>query len=266
MALCVRAAEPPGSRFEAHANLTYYSGEGADKYRHRLDLYVPKGKKDVPVMMFVHGGGFTVGIKDQYAFVGQVFATYGIATAVISYRLAPKTVYPENVLDTARAFAWLRAHAGEYGGKTDKIFISGHSAGATLIAMLGSDPAYLKQVGESLDHVAGVIPISGSFTQGGRSAMFQGFPPPEPEVVRNASAINHVAGPHPPFLILYGDMDMARTGQDARDMAKAMKDAGNSADVHEIAGHAHMDMITGVTDPSDAGLQFVLKFVKSVAR
>src|SRR5499427_3159829 len=105
MATSVRAADPPGARFETHQNLTYYSGEGADKYRHRLDLYVPKGKKDVPVMMFVHGGGFTVGIKDQYAFVGQVFAAYGFATAVISYRLAPKTTYPGNVLDTARAFA-----------------------------------------------------------------------------------------------------------------------------------------------------------------
>src|ERR1051326_362038 len=57
---------------ETHTNLTYYSGEGADKYRHRLDLYMPKGRRDAPVMMFVHGGGFTVGIKDQYAFVGQV--------------------------------------------------------------------------------------------------------------------------------------------------------------------------------------------------
>src|SRR5437667_10508087 len=75
LALPARAADPPGARFESHTNLTYYSGEGADKYRHRLDLYVPKEgknvKKDVPVMMFVHGGGFTVGIKDQYAFVGQ---------------------------------------------------------------------------------------------------------------------------------------------------------------------------------------------------
>ena len=244
-----------------HTNLTYYSGEGADKYRHRLDLYVPTGKKDVPVLMFVHGGGFTVGIKDQYAFVGQVFATYGIATAVISYRLAPRTTYPGNVQDTARAFAWLRAHAVEYGGKADRIFISGHSAGATLIAMLGSDPAYLKDVGESLDHVAGVIPISGSFTQGGRSAMFQGFPPPDPETVKNASAITHVDGPHPPFLILYGDMDMPRTGEDAEQMTKALKTAGTAAEVHEIAGHAHMDMITGVMDPADAALKFMLGFL-----
>ena len=78
------------SRVEVKTNLTYYSGEGADKYRHRLDMYVPKGQRDVPVMMFVHGGGFTVGIKDQYGFVGEVLASRGIATAVISYRLSPK--------------------------------------------------------------------------------------------------------------------------------------------------------------------------------
>src|SRR5436190_695779 len=153
LAVSARAADAPNARVETHTNLTYYSGEGADKYRHRLDLYVPKGKKDVPVMMFVHGGGFTVGIKDQYAFVGQVFASYGIATAVINYRLSPKTSYPGHVQDTARAFAWLRQHVAEYGGKADRIFIAGHSAGATLVAMIGADPSYLREVGESIEHV-----------------------------------------------------------------------------------------------------------------
>jgi acetyl esterase/lipase len=258
-------AAGPRMAVEAHLNLTYYSGEGADKYRHRLDLYVPKGKKDAPVMMFVHGGGFTVGIKEQYAFVGQVFASYGIATAVINYRLSPKTTYPGHVQDTARAFAWLRAHAGEYGGRTDKIFISGHSAGATLVGMLGSDPAWLHDVGESLEHVAGVIPISGSFVQSARSAMFQGPERPEASIVQYASAITHVAGPHPPFLILYGDMDMPRTGEDAQQMAKALTAAGNSADVHEVAGHAHMDMIMGIMSPSDKGLRIVLDFLAAHA-
>ena len=80
--------------------------------------------------------------------------------------------------------------------------------------------------------------------------------------MRNASAINHVAGPHPPFLILYGDKDAPRTGQDAEQMAKALEAAGNSADVHEIADHAHMDMITGIMSPSDPGLKFILEFVR----
>ena len=261
----VRAADGPAN-VEVKTNLTYYTGEGADKYRHRLDLYLPKGKRDVPVMMFVHGGGFTVGIKDQYAFVGQVFASYGIATAVISYRLSPKTSYPGHVQDTARAFAWLRAHVGEYGGKADKIFISGHSAGATLVAMLGADPAYLHEVGESIDHIAGVIPISGSFTQSSRSGMFDSPYSIDAQVVRNASAINHVAGTHPPFLILYGDRDLPRTGQDAEQMVTALKGAGNSAEAHEIANHAHMDMINGVMSPSDAGLRYMLGFIRSVAR
>ena len=247
---------------DVRTNITYYSGEGADKYRHRLDLYLPKGQRDVPVMMFVHGGGFTVGIKDQYAFMGQIFAARGIATAVISYRLSPKATYPGHVQDVARAFAWLRAHIAEYGGRPDKIFVAGHSAGATLVAMLGADPAYLKEVGESLDHIAGVIPISGSFTASARSGMFQGSIPIDPDVVRNASAIAHVAGPHPPFLILYGDKDAPRTGEDAEQMAKALKAAGTPADVHEIADHAHMDMVTGMMSPDDAGLRFAVEFIR----
>ena len=257
----LRAAEKE-TAVDVRTNITYYSGEGADKYRHRLDLYLPKGQRDVPVMMFVHGGGFTVGIKDQYGFMGQVFAARGIATAVISYRLSPKTTYPGHVQDVARAFAWVHAHIAEYGGRPDKIFVAGHSAGATLVALLGADPVYLKDVGESLDHVAGVIPISGSFTASARSGMFQGSMPIDPEVLRNASAIAHVAGQHPPFLILYGDKDAPRTGEDAEQMAKALKAAGTPADVHEIADHAHMDMVTGMTSPDDTGLRFVLEFIR----
>jgi acetyl esterase/lipase len=257
----LRAAE--AFAVDVKTNVTYYTGEGADKYRHRLDFYVPKGLRDAPVMVFVHGGGFTVGIKDQYGFVGEVLASRGIATAVISYRLSPKTSYPGHVQDVSRAFAYVRAHAAEYGGRSDRIFISGHSAGATLVAMLAADPVYLKDVGESLDHIAGVIPISGSFAQSGRSSMFADTSQPDPEVVRNASAINHVAGPHPPFLILYGDQDLPRTGQDAEQMAAALRAAGNAADVHEIANHAHMDMITGIMSPSDPGLKYILDFVRA---
>jgi len=94
--------------------------------------------------------------------------------------------------------------------------------------------------------------------------MFQGAVPVDPDVLRNASAINHVAGAHPPFLILYGDKDAPRTGEDAAQMAKALVGAGNSADVHEIADHAHMDMITGIMSPTDPGLKFILEFIRSV--
>ena len=70
---------------------------------------------------------------------------------------------------------------------------------------------------------------------------------------------------HPPFLILYGDRDLPRTGQDAEQMAAALKGAGNSAEAHEIANHAHMDMINGVVNPADRGLRLVLEFIKRPA-
>ena len=67
-----------------------------------------------------------------------------------------------------------------------------------------------------------------------------------------------MAGAHPPFLILYGDKDRPGRARTREQMAKALVGAGNSADVHEIADHAHMDMITGIMSPSDPGLKFML--------
>jgi len=245
---------------DVRTNLTYYSGQDADKYRHRLDLYLPKGQRDVPVLMFVHGGGFTQGIKEQYAFVGEMFAARGVATAVVNYRLSPKVSHPSHVQDVARAFAWLHAHVADYGGRPDRIFVSGHSAGGHLVALLGTDPKYLEQVGESMAHVAGIIPLSGTYTVSSRSGLFNGATPSATEL-RDASPIAHVAGPHPPFLLLYGDMDAPRTREDARQMAAALKEAGGSAEVHELSAHGHMDVITGVRSPADEGSRFILAFV-----
>jgi hypothetical protein len=159
-------------------------------------------------MMFVHGGGFTVGIKDQYAFVGQVFAANGIATAVINYRLSPKTSYPGHVQDVARAFAWLRAHVAEYGGGAERIFVSGHSAGATLVAMR-SDPAHLMTSGvdRSLRASSRLWKLHAVVTPGCSTTLMRS------KRSRPQRVVNHVAGAHPPFLTLYGDKDARERGR-----------------------------------------------------
>src|ERR1022692_1687969 len=77
---------------EATRNLTYYEGDDADKEKHKLDLYLPKGKKDFPVVVFVHGGAWVFGDRNffgVYEGVGKMFARHGIGAAVISYRLSP---------------------------------------------------------------------------------------------------------------------------------------------------------------------------------
>src|SRR5262245_33646251 len=111
-----------------------------------LDLYAPEGK-GWPVMVFVHGGGWNSGDKDLkvegtaiYADVGRFFASQGVGTAVVNYRLLPRVSWRDQITDVAGAVAWLHRHAADYGGDPSQFFLAGHSAGAQLAARVALDP------------------------------------------------------------------------------------------------------------------------------
>src|SRR5262249_5527821 len=97
-------------------NIAYRDDKDADPIKHRLDLYVPKGQRNFPVVFFVHGGGWHSGSKELYAGLGQMFARNGIGAVVINYRLTPKVQWPTHVEDVATAFAWTRNNIGRNGG------------------------------------------------------------------------------------------------------------------------------------------------------
>src|SRR6185295_9736276 len=131
--------QDPGIR-EAK-DLAYADGGDA---KQKLDLYLPPDAKNAPIVMWIHGGGWKWGDRAQYRELGRRFAEAGIGFAAISYRLSPKVKHPAHIEDCARAFAWLRAHAAEYGGDPDRLFVSGQSAGGHLSALLALDPSYLR--------------------------------------------------------------------------------------------------------------------------
>ena len=147
---------------EALLNITYHDGEYADRHKHKLDLFLPKGAKDFPVLFFIHGGAWTSGDRKLYGALGHVFARNGIATVVISYRLSPAVQHPAHIEDVARAFAWTHKHIAEYGGRADRIFVTGQSAGGHLAALLATHEQYLQAHHLSLKNICGAIPISGS--------------------------------------------------------------------------------------------------------
>jgi acetyl esterase/lipase len=155
-----------GGDFEVEAvkDVAYYEGDGADPKKHKLDLFLPKGHKDFPVLFFVHGGGWVMGDRKMYGRVGEVFAKNGVGTAVISYRLTPQVQHPGHVEDVARAFAWTHKNIGKYGGRADQIFVTGQSAGGHLTALLATDETYLKAHKLSLKDIKGAMPISGVYT------------------------------------------------------------------------------------------------------
>ena len=135
-----------------------------EQERCKLDLTIPVGAKGFATCVYFYGGALKKGSKDlasEYcAEIRQSFAQAGVAVVTPDYRLSPKVKYPAYVDDAAAAFAWTVKHIAEHGGDPHKVFIGGHSAGATLALLVGMDPNRLKPHGLTLGAVAGITQIS----------------------------------------------------------------------------------------------------------
>jgi acetyl esterase/lipase len=161
--------EPAGSgvyEVESIRDVPYYTGPGADDYRHSLDLYLPRGTWGFPVVVLVHGGAWIVGDNrccGLNSSVGQFLASQGIGVVMPNYRLSPNVRHPEHVRDVARAVAWTRKYAAEFGGDPDQLFLLGHSAGGHLVALLATDDTWLCEEGLTREALRGVVAVSGVY-------------------------------------------------------------------------------------------------------
>ena len=145
-----------------------YDPAAPDDSKRQLDLYLPAGR-DFPLVVFVHGGGWAWGDRTQsfggadvYRNIGRFLAGRGIGTAVIGYRLVWPLDWQSQVGDVARAVAWVQAHATEYGGQPDRVFLMGHSAGAQLAARVATDPSWLEREHGRPEGICGVVAVSGA--------------------------------------------------------------------------------------------------------
>jgi acetyl esterase/lipase len=157
---------PRPCEVEQVRNVVYYSGPGADDRRHRLDLFVPRGRPGFPVVVLVHGGAWMFGDKSccgLYSAVGEFLASQGVGAVLPNYRLSPGVKHPEHVEDVARAVAWTKRHVGDHGGDPDRLFLAGHSAGGHLVALLATDETFLKAEGLRAADIKGVIALSGVY-------------------------------------------------------------------------------------------------------
>jgi acetyl esterase/lipase len=270
-------------------NVAYYQGADADEHKHRLDLYLPQGHRDFPVLVFIHGGGWTRGDKNElgiYYGLGHCFARHGIGLVCPNYRLSPAVQYPEHVRDVARAFAWTYRNIARYGGRPGELFIGGHSAGGHLAALLAVDDTYLKAEGLTLRDVRGALPLSALFTipdpakVGAAPAPMTGLPrkssfPTElgnglfsavfgndPRVRRLASPMTHVRADLPPFLILCADNDLPfcdRPGAEA--FCQALRAKQCDADFCEMSRRNHVSILWHATYDTDPATRAMMSFI-----
>jgi acetyl esterase len=111
---------------------------------HRLDVYRPRdaGPGKLPVLFYVHGGGFRILSKETHWIMALSFARRGYLVFNIGYRLAPRHPYPAAVADCCRALSWVFEHAARYGGDVGRIALAGESAGANLVTALAIATSY----------------------------------------------------------------------------------------------------------------------------
>lgn len=246
---------------EVIRNIAYRKGDDADTARHKLDLYLPRGKQGFPVVLFVHGGSWKSGSKEEYPRLGELFAGLGIGCVIPNYRLTPQVQHPAHIQDVAGAFAWVVENIGSYGGRRDRVFVAGHSAGGHLVSLLATDPTYLKLVKCDVSEIRGVIAISGVHQIYPALPMFRKTFGPGREDVRNASPINHVRDGCPPFLLLYADNDLPLLGRMAEEMNDALKKHGCTSECFRIPQRNHITILLRLADDNDPTRQRIVEFI-----
>src|SRR5262245_38770474 len=244
---------------EVVRDLAYVAADAND--RHKLDLYVPKGKKDAAVLLFFHGGGFTGGDRKSGATIGKLLAARGYVVASAGYRLAPATKHPGAIEDGAKALAWLRKNISKHGGDPEQLFVGGHSAGAILSGILATDEQFLKAEGLGVKDVRGVVSLSGLFRLPEARAPVFG----DAAARDKASAINHVRDGLPPFLLVRAENDNPDRDGDSEAFAEALKKHKVPHTFYVGKDRNHGTVYSAMKD-GDPTLEEVVKFLQRYAK
>jgi acetyl esterase/lipase len=212
--------------------------------RQVLDVYAPEGAKSLPVVFWIHGGGWQAGNKTMVGVKPKAFTEAGFVFVSINYRLLPTVDMGALTSDVATALGWVHKNIAAYGGDPTRLLVMGHSAGGQLAALMCTDEKYAKAQGFSLTAIKGCVPVDADtfdipaiIEVAETRARAHHLPLPtnghrqkfgnDPEKHRDFSAVTHVAANKgiPPFLILHitGNPD---TGAQARRLADVLQAAG----------------------------------------
>ncbi|BBM82756.1 alpha/beta hydrolase [Candidatus Uabimicrobium amorphum] len=154
--------------YTKYSDINYNLDKQSEKMN-TLDIYVPKQiSKPLPVMIYVHGGGWCIGDKKRVHHKATLFTDEQYIFVSINYRLSPfplelknknRIMFPDHPNDVGEAIAWLHKNIAEYKGDNEKFFLIGHSAGAHLVALVATDESYLKRYDISTEIIRGTCAL-----------------------------------------------------------------------------------------------------------
>jgi acetyl esterase/lipase len=264
-------AEPVKGAVKVVENVAYKTGETLSYYeqsRCHLDLYLPAQKTGVPALVWFHGGALTGGKKDDEFTkkIARRLAGDGIAVAAVNYRLSPKATYPAYLNDAAASFAWVKAHAAEYGIDPAKVFVGGHSAGGYLAAMVGLDERLLQPFGLTPEAIAGLIPISGQMMTHFTVRAERGILDQNVITADEAAPINHLHKKTPPLLIIYADKDWPARREENLYFVAALRAMGNPrVETLQVDERTHGSVAGKIAEAGDPAAQAIEKFIETIS-
>lgn len=176
--------------------------------RCKLDVYAPEGQKDLPVVIYFHGGGLEGGNKH----IPNELKESGYVVVSPNYRYVTKAPIDDVLDDAAAAVAWAYKHAEDYGGNHRRIFLTGHSAGGYLTMMVGLNRSLLKKYDVEADSLAALIPLSGQCVTHYNVRRTQGIGPLQPTIDKYAP-LSHLRADAPPMVIISGDRELELYGR-----------------------------------------------------
>jgi acetyl esterase/lipase len=251
-------------RGDAVRTVRYETVPGVAPRYTSLDVYPLAQGCDVPVLIWVHGGGWQKGDKaNQIALKSRWAAEQGWVLVSVNYRLtdpasATPVVYPAHNTDVAAAVAWVHDHIREYGGDPSRLAVVGHSAGAQIVASIATDERYLAAHGLSLSDLrcAGALDTEGfdvaSRAAGGRSAtVYRAAFGDNPGTWADASPLLHVANGKgiPSFLVVERGLPTRRAAQER--FVDALRDAGVAVTVLDAGALTHGQVNSRIGAPAD---------------
>jgi arylformamidase len=249
-----------------------------------LDVFSSAGAKNLPVVVWIHGGGWVVGDKVDVAIKPKAFVEKGFVFVSANYRMLWDVDMETIMSDVTKSVRWVHDHIADYGGDPKRLLIMGHSAGAQLAALICTDESYLKAEGLSLAIVKACVPVDGDtydiplmieVVEARRAAAGKpvGKPYPEnghymkfgndPKKHRNFSAVNHVVKGKdiPPFLCLYVAAH-ASTSAQARRLNTTLKDVDFESQAFGAPDTTHMKLADNLGQADDPSTKVLYAFLK----
>ena len=252
--------------------------------RQVLDVYAPPEAKNLPVVFWIHGGGWQAGDKTSVQLKPKAFVDKGFVFVSTNYRLLPDVEMDTIFRDIAKSMHWVHDHIAEYGGDPNRILVMGHSAGAQLAALICIDDRYLKAEGLSLAGIKGCVPVDGDTydvpaiietaetrrrvhhqpqAKIGHREKFGN----DPAKHLDYSAVTHVAKGKgiAPFLILYV-ADHPDTSAQAQRLGAVLNEAGIPATLFGGKETTHTRINENLGQPEDPATIALFQFVDAALK